>query len=210
MRIRHPPGRSGRLWLIGRLAVAERAASILHRKHQALRQEEIRLAALTERSAATWTAAVRDAEAWQRQAVILGARSDLRAAATLVRPASAHLVWRTEMGVEIPAEASCDLPPTPPIPGTPALAAAAAAYRRALEAAVEHAAVTSAAGRVSAELVVTQHRLRAVRDRWIPQLRSTLQILELRLDDHEREELSRGRSHRTSTPLSVPSTQEQQ
>jgi V/A-type H+-transporting ATPase subunit D len=209
MRIRHPPGRSGRLWLIDRLAVAERAASILHRKHQALRQEEIRLAALTERSAARWTAAVRDAEAWQRQAMILGARSDLQAAATLVSPAGARLVWRTEMGVEIPAEASCDLPPTPPVPGTPTLAAAADAYRRALEAAVEHAAVTNAAARVSAELVVTQQRLRAVRDRWIPQLQAAVQALELRLDDHEREELSRSRSHHRTTAPSVPSTQEQ-
>ena len=109
-----------------------------------------------------------------------------------------------------PAEASCDLPPTPPIPGTPALAAAAAAYRHALEAAVEHAAVTDASARVSAELVVTQQRLRAVRDRWIPQLRAALQVLELRLDDHEREELSRGRSHHSSAAVSAPSTQEQQ
>jgi len=209
MRIRHPPGRSGRLWLIDRLAVAGRAASILHRKHQALRQEEIRLAALTERSAAAWTTAVRDAEEWQRQAMILGARSDLRAATTLVRPASARVVWRTEMGVEIPAEASCDLPPTAPTPGTPALASATAAYRHALEAAVEHAAVTNAAARVSTELVVTQHRLRAVRDRWIPALQDALQLLELRLDDHDREELSRSRAHRRSATPSAPSMEEQ-
>ena len=140
--------------------------------------------------------------------MILGARSDLQAAATSASPASARLAWQTEMGVEIPAEASCDLPPDAPIPGTPTLAAAAAAYRHAFEAAVEHAAVTNAATRVSAELAVTQQRLRAVRDRWIPELQTTLRDLELRLDEHEREELSRGRSHRPTTALSVPSTQE--
>ena len=147
MRIRHPPGRSGRLWLIERLAVAERAGGVLHRKQQALRQEEQRLAALTERSAASWHAAVREAEACQRRAMVLGARPAMRAAATAASPAAVHLVWRAEMGVEVPAEASCDLPPSPPIPGTPALAVAATAYRHALEAAVEHAAVTDAAAR---------------------------------------------------------------
>ena len=206
MRIRHPPGRSGRLWLIDRLAVAERAGSVLHRKQQALRQEERRLAALAERSAATWTAAVREAETWQRRAMVLGARPALQAVTTAVSSAAAQLVWRTEMGVEIPAEASCDLPPAPPIPGTPALAAAAAAYRNALETAVEHAAVTDAAARVSAELVVTQQRLRAVRDRWIPQLHAALRVVELSLDEQEREELSR--THHPIAPISAPSAQE--
>ena len=130
------------------------------------------------------------------------------AAATAASPASVHLVWRAEMGVEIPAEASCDLPLSPPIPGTPALAAAAAAYRHALEAAVEHAAVTDAAARVSAELAVTRHRLRAVRDRWIPQLETALRTLELALDEYERAELTRTRSPHRTAPLSAPSTQE--
>ena len=96
--------------------------------------------------------------------------------------------------------------PTPPIPGTPALAAAAAAYRHALEAAVEHAAVTTAAARVSTELSVTQQRLRAVRDRWIPELPTALHELELRLDEHEREELTRTRPH---PAIPTHSTQEQ-
>lgn len=197
MRIRYPPGRSGRLWLMDRLAVAERAASILHRKQLVLRHEDRRLAALAERTATTWTAAVRDAQTWQRRAMILGDRPGLQAAASAASPAIARLTWRTEMGVEFPSEASCELPTTPAIAGTPALAAAAAAYRHALQAAVEHAAATTAAARVSTELALTQRRLRAVRDRWIPELHTTLRELELRLEEHEREELTRTRLHPT-------------
>jgi V/A-type H+-transporting ATPase subunit D len=207
VRIRYPPGRSGRLWLMDRLAVAERAAAILHRKQLALRHEERRLAALAERTAATWTAAVRDAQMWQLRAMILGGRSDLQAAASAVSPAIARLTWRTEMGVEFPSEAGCEFPPPASVAGTPALAAAAAAYRHALEAAVEHAAATTAAARVSSELALTQRRLRAVRDRWIPELGTTLRELELRLDEHEREELTRTRLH-PSIPEPAHSTPE--
>lgn len=210
MRVRYPPGRSGRLWLIDRLGVAERAASILHRKQHALRLEQHRLAELAERSSAAWTAAVRDAETWQRRAMILGARSDLETASSVASPASARLAWRTEMGVEFPGEAHCELPPAPPIPGTPALAAAVAAYRHALEAAVEHAAATTAAARVGSELTLTRQRLRAVRDRWIPELDAALRDLELRLDEHEREELTRTRSRHPTTFASARSTQEPQ
>ena len=211
MRIRHPPGRSGRPWLIDRLAVAERVASILHRKHQALRQEEIRLAALTERSAALWTDVVRQAEASQRQAMILGARSDLRAAATLVGPANARLVWRTEMGVEIPAEASCDLPPTPPIPGTPALAAGSGGLRSCARSGSRtcrcHRCVGARQRGARRHPTAVAGRARPL-DPSAPS--RALQVLELRLDDHEREELSRGRLHHLSAAVSAPSTQEQQ
>jgi V/A-type H+/Na+-transporting ATPase subunit D len=205
MRIRYPPGRSGRLWLMERLVVAQQAAGILHRKHQALRREESRLAALAEQSGATWAAMMRDAEIWQRRAMILGGRSGLRAAATAADPATARLLWRTEMGVELPAEASCELPSMPSIPGTPALSAAAAAYGSALQAGVEHAAVTAAKSRVSAELALTQRRLRAVRDRWIPQLHVTIAELEVRLDESEREELTRTRLHGPTVPIGQPS-----
>lgn len=209
MRIRYPPGRSGRLWLVERLSVADRAAGILHRKQQALRQEGRRRAALSERSAENWAAAVREAEIWQRRAMILGGRSDLRAAAICAQPAIVHLAWRSEMGVEFPGEASWEVSPSPELARTPALAAAAAAYRDALQAGVEHAAITTAAERVSTELAFTQRRMRAVRDRWIPALRSTLRELEVRLDEHEREESLRARPHTRSLRTSAASTLEQ-
>ncbi len=123
-------------------------------------------------------------------------------------PAAALLTWRTEMGVEFPSESSCELPAMPSIAGTPALAAAAAAYRHALQAAVEHAAVITAAARVSTELALTQRRLRAVRDRWIPELHTTLRELELRLDEHEREELTRARLHHATITITAESRPE--
>jgi vacuolar-type H+-ATPase subunit D/Vma8 len=44
--------------------------------------------------------------------------------------------------------------------------------------------------------------LRAIRDRWVPQLQETLRDLELQLDEHEREELTRTRLHdRTRSAL---------
>ena len=193
MKIRHPPGRSGRLWLIERLTVAERASGILRRKQHALRREEQRLARLLESSGAAWTAAVREAEMWQRRAMIVGARSSLRAVTAAEQPAAVHLVWQTMMGVEFPGEARCDLAPPAPIPGTPSLGSGAVAYRRAISAAVDHAAVAAAAERVHADLGLTQQRLTAVDERWIPALRETLRELELRLDEHEREELARSR-----------------
>ena len=150
MNLRHPPGRAGRLWLLDRLAVAERAAAILDRKQHALLHDRERLTTLTEQTTTTWTAVVRDAETWQRRAMILGARPDLQAAATQIPLAQARIVWRTEMGVEVPSEASFEPAPTPSLSGTPALAAAATVYRRALQAAVEHAAATTALRRVEA------------------------------------------------------------
>jgi V/A-type H+-transporting ATPase subunit D len=202
MNLRHPPGRAGRLWLLDRLAVAERAAGILDRKQHALLHDHERLTALTEQTSTTWTAVVRDAETWQRRAMILGARPDLQAAATQIPPAQARIVWRTEMGVEVPSEASSEPAQPPSLPGAPALAAAATAYRRAMQAAVEHAAATTALRRVDSELALTLRRLRAIRDRWVPQLQETLRDLELQLDEHEREELTRTRLHdRTRSAL---------
>jgi vacuolar-type H+-ATPase subunit D/Vma8 len=178
-----------------RLVVAERAASILYRKQQVLRREDRRLAAVVEGTGIAWVAAVHAAETWQRTAMILGDRPRLEAAASASRPAMARLAWRTDMGVEYPGQATSDVTPAHAIAGTSALAEAAAAYGRATQAAVEHAAATAAAARVNEELVRTQRRLRAVRDRWIVQLQVALRELELRLDEHEREELTRTRFH---------------
>jgi V/A-type H+-transporting ATPase subunit D len=205
MNLRHPPGRAGRLWLVDRLAVAERAAGILDRKQHALLHEHERLETLAEQTTRTWTAAVHEAETWHRRALILGARSDLLATSARIPPARARIVWRTEMGVEVPSAASSELPATSSLPGTPALAAAATAYRHALQVAVEHAAATTALRRVDAELAHTRRRLRAIRDRWIPRLQRALRDLELHLDEYEREALTRTRLHRAEPSTSAPS-----
>jgi V/A-type H+-transporting ATPase subunit D len=63
---------------------------------------------------------------------------------------------------------------------------AAEAYRAALVAGVEHAVAAAAARVVAAEVTVTGGRLRAIEDRWVPELEAALHALELSLDELER------------------------
>ncbi len=204
MTVRHPPGRAGRLWLVERLDVARRAGDILEHKQQALRLEERRLAHLVERSATALAAAVSDAETWQRRAMVLGGRPGLETATRTTTPAEAEFTWKSEMGVRYPGEATCELGPPPDLPGPSALTAAAREYRRALTRAVEHAAASDALERFRTELGTTEQRLHAVRDRWIPRLEDALDDLELRLDEHEREELVRTRFERPRSLTTEP------
>jgi len=192
--LRHPPGRTGRAWLAERLAVARRAAGVLEHEQEVLRREERRLDALVERTASTWTTAVRRAERWERRALVLGGRAALAAAAATARPATVELVWRTATGVRFPAEAACEPGGPDALGGPSALDPAADAYRAALTAAVEHAAARRAHDLVAAEVRTAGQRLHAVRDRWVPRLEGALTELELRLDEHEREELVRSRA----------------
>ena len=60
-----PPGRTGRLWLRERLAVAERAADVLEQKRRVLMSESIRLRSVAEETRGTWDDACRLAETWQ-------------------------------------------------------------------------------------------------------------------------------------------------
>ena len=46
---------------------------------------------------------------------------------------------------------------------------------------------------MAAELALTARRLRTIERRWLPEHRDALQTLELRLDEDEREELTRVR-----------------
>jgi V/A-type H+-transporting ATPase subunit D len=68
---------------------------------------------------------------------------------------------------------------------TAALPMARAAYRRALEAAVAHAAADGAARVVSAEVRTTRLRLRAIQDRWVPRLEQALAGVEASLLEAE-------------------------
>ena len=51
MRLRHPAGRAGRMWLEHRVEVATRGASLLDRKRRALVQEHRRLRVLARQTA---------------------------------------------------------------------------------------------------------------------------------------------------------------
>ena len=181
-----PPGRAARLWLLARLDVARRAADLLERKERLLRSEADRLGQLATRTARRWATSCRDAERWTGRAVLVGGREALRHTDP---PASAELGWRNTMGLSYPDEAACRLSGDPPVASAnPALGPAVTANRRALEAAVEHAAADYALARVTAELATTRRRRRALTERWIPELERTLASVESRLEELEREE----------------------
>lgn len=186
--VRHPPGRGGRLWLQRRLATARRGAELLDLKLRILRREELRFAALAERTGEQWDRQVAEAERWLLRAAAVAGERGVRPDA-LAEAASVDVTWASVMGVRYPASASCR--PATPAPGgavsaSAAVPLAAEAYRDALVAGVEHAVAAAAARVVAAEVTVTGGRLRAIEDRWVPELEAALHALELSLDELER------------------------
>lgn len=192
------------MWLAGRIEVAQRATELLEHKQQLLLREHRRLAELAERTGRDWRMRAIEAETWNARALVAGGRDELRRAGPTIGWAHARLDWAHQAGVTYPSAAAVDLPPPPALAGTPALAHAAATSRRALDAAVHHAAATTARDRVDREFVATVRRLRAIRDRWLPRLRAQLDALDLRLDETEREEITRLRWS-GQRPPTVPS-----
>lgn len=192
MAVRVPPGRSGRLWLRQRLDIAEHAADLLERKLRILRDEEARLRTLAERTRNTWQEHHRTAATWLLRAALSGGQRSLRLA-TPSTLAQVGIEWTTLVGVRYPeapppprgpADTPTDLP-TPYVGGT-AVIRAAWAHQRAMRAAVRHAAASTAARTVEAEARDVAHRVRALRQHWIPHLREALIRTELELEEQER------------------------
>ncbi len=186
-----PPGRAGRVWLAGRLDVACRATALLEHKQQLLRREQVRLAALSEQTHRDWHDLASEADIRWARVMVAGRGDDVRRATARLGNAHARLSWTTQAGVTYPATAATELPPTPPLGGDVAIIDAVAVCRRALEAAVQDAACATALTRVTTELAATTRRLRAIRDRWLPSLQNALADVDLRLDETDREEVTR-------------------
>lgn len=182
-----PPGRAGRLWLQRRLATAHQGADLLDHKLRVLRTERQRLALQEERTLAAWQEASREADTWLLRGVLLGGERAVRLTADQA-PAAVEVEWEQSMGVRHPARATCVVPD--PVPGAPpaanaAMVTARQCYRRALEAAVEHAAVEEAVRVVEAEEQATRRRLRALEHRWIPRLEQGLAEVLFTLEEEE-------------------------
>jgi len=197
MRLRTPPGRAGRPWLVHRLAVARRGADVLDDKRRGLLRERTRLVTIVGEARDTWEHAVREAEVWlQRALLISGQRSFELASFHVPEQAEVRLTWRRSLGVVYPSNAEVRLPSTPDLiapGGSSALPIAASAYGRAVEAGARFAAARSALDRVEAEFAATTRRLRALERRWIPAHEDALAALALGLDETEREDAIRGR-----------------
>jgi V/A-type H+-transporting ATPase subunit D len=189
---RVPPGRAGRLWLRGRIAAARRSVELLDRKRKLLQLEHARLIQATDATRQRWETACVDGDRWGLRARVLGGASDVALAAAVVAGrASVALEWRNTMGVRHPEVARTEpavLPSAEAAAANAAVAPAAAAYRRALEAAVDHAAANMSLRVVEAELRATERRQRAIERHRLPALAEALWRLELHLDELEREE----------------------
>jgi V/A-type H+-transporting ATPase subunit D len=187
---RVPPGRAGRVWLLRRIAAAERGRALLEKKLRILRIEQQRLQLLAGTTSADWEQSCCEAESWLlRAGLVAGERGLLESA----RPATAtaEVLWRSVMGVRFPREAKCrvaEWPPSSAASGTVALLFAETAFEHALRAAVTQAAVESAVRTIDAEVALTRVRLRGLDDRWIPRLRTALAELERSLEQLEHEE----------------------
>jgi V/A-type H+-transporting ATPase subunit D len=193
VRLRHPPGRSGRLWLDHRLGLARRGADLLDKKRRVLVQEERRLRALARETAAVWERSARDAETWLNRAAVMAGDEKLAMLAAQHPAAQVAVHLRSSMGVIFAAETDLDLGAEPmhPSGGSAASDLAVVAVRRAVESAVKDAVAQSALKRVSAERALTARRQRAVERRWVPALATAADRLEAVLDELEREEATR-------------------
>ena len=194
MKIRHPPGRAGRPWLVHRLEVSRRGAELLDEKFRALLRERTRLEPVATAARTEWERSAREAERWLTRAAMMGGERELILSAAAARPAEVTVRWRAILGVTCPSEASV----APyretelmELGGNAALLSAAVAHRRALEAAVQVAAAEAALRRIDAALHATRLRRNAIQRNWIPAHEQALRALELTLEELEREDGAR-------------------
>jgi V/A-type H+-transporting ATPase subunit D len=187
---RVPPGHAGRVWVQSRLQTARRGADLLDRKLRILVRREAQARSAADATRADWERSCREAQEWALRAALLGGRRELRLAAGTAH-ADARIDWATTMGISIPTGATCEIHPGPPggtAPVGAAVAVAAAAHGRALQAAVAHAAATAAWERITREVALTRRQLQAIERRWIPRLEAALADLEAALEQQERED----------------------
>jgi V/A-type H+/Na+-transporting ATPase subunit D len=178
------------MWLQRRLTVAERGADLLDQKLRLLHAERQRLSLQASRSGEAWLAAAREADRWLVRGALLGGQRGIRLA---TRPAEADVdvTWAYLMGVRYPSGVRCSPAPEEPgaeAPDNAALVVARDAHRRAVEAAVTHAAAEAAVRVLEAEEAATRRRLRAIEDRWMPRLREALTQIQLGLEEQEHAE----------------------
>ena len=197
MPLRVPAGRAGRPWLVHRLEIARGAADVLDQKRRALTRERGRLVELVAEARAEWERAAGEAADWLDRASVLAGERRLRLARFHAgERATLQVRWRNFLGVACPETPELELPAlagAAGVGGSAALPVAAAAHRRALEAAARFGALRVAHDRISDELAATNRRLRAIERRWIPQHEEALAALALALDEAEREDAVRTR-----------------
>lgn len=198
---RHPPGRSGRLWLRRRLVAAERGSDQLSRKLRVLITEQQRLVIVRVDRQRDWSHAWNLATTWQLRAGIVGGQEALTRAGSRGL-ADVEVTWTNSVGLHYPAEArvahSAGSAAAPP--GNAAIPAAQSAFESALLAGVRLAVAEEAVRLIDAEVALTRRRVRALEKRWLPSLRASLTTIERSLEQVEQDDASRlRRAVRTTT-----------
>ncbi len=205
MTVRYPPGRAGKVWLRDRLQAAVHGAELLERKQVVLTREHSRLTALTDQTAHRWLQHYNDTAPAMLRLLLLGGRPALERSRAEHASAFAEIRWQSAMGVTYPAHIAAVLADPPELSGPAPLKTAVTTHRAALESAIQHAAASLALERIDTELASTNQRLRAVRDRLVPELQLALRTLELAVDETEREEAARTRRAHSDP---IPTTEE--
>ena len=197
MALRIPPGRAGRIWLVGRLEIARRGAELLDRKRQALLREQARVRAEAAEARREWHDAAAQATVWSGRAAMLDGAGRLELLARHVHEqASLELSWSNLMGARMPTIEAAAVPDPPPVSalgGSSAAVIAASSCCKAVRAAARHAVAQRAERELAAELARAARRLRALQERWIPQHEEALARLDLALDESQREQAVRVR-----------------
>ncbi|HVD00084.1 MAG TPA: V-type ATP synthase subunit D [Candidatus Dormibacteraeota bacterium] len=197
MKIHHPVGRSGALWLRDRRQLATKGRDLLAQKRMVLSLERERLAAVAERAQADWRRAYASLDVWMTRAMVLGGPEQVFHVP--VRPARVTIRERSAFGVTYPSDIQVAAEPAATLAGggSSALDIAAEHSVTAVRAGVELAAAQTALRRLENELRSTTRRVRAIERRWMPALIKAQAGLELQLEEKEREELVRAAWART-------------
>jgi V/A-type H+-transporting ATPase subunit D len=184
-----PPGRAGRVWLRRRLRTARRGREQMDRRLRILLPLRRGLVAVVDQQRHDWSVACEEAATWLRRAAVLGGEDALDLARS-GQPVGVEVAWVSSMGVTFPVEARVARtgPEVERLWGNPALAPAAAAAWRMVEAAAALAVTEEALRRLDAEISLTRRRLRVLDQRWLPQLTGALTELELVLEQTELED----------------------
>lgn len=197
MALRIPPGRAGRTWLIARLQMGRRGVQLLDRKREALLRERARVRTEAQQAQQSWQDAAARALVWnERTALVDGAVRLALLARHVEGQVGVDLAWSNLMGAVLPSVERVGVPEVPALGalgGSSAAVIAAQACAEATRAGVRLAVAQRADDELSAELRRTARRLRALRQRWIPQHEQALAALDLALDELQREQAVRVR-----------------
>jgi len=206
--LRIPPGRAGRIWLVGRLETARRGADLLDRKRQQLLREQARVRTEAAAARRDWHESLARAELWTARATMLDGPGRLELLARHVTTrATVELAWSNLMGAQLPSLREIAVASPPPLSAFGASSAAviaADAWCQATRDAARHAVALRTEAELSAELARATRRLRALEKRWIPQHAAALAQLDLALDESQREQAARVRWLTRRTDASGP------